>query len=222
MIGRIRNHFLFKEVPEDIVKALLAHGDVKSAAFEGGDTICDPKHYLPSLGIVLAGTVEVYNSAGPHRVLLNVLPMGSTFGVATLFSDAQAYVSTIVAKGRCEVLFIPQDAIEELFSKSMQAVKNYIAFLAGRIQFLNRKIEGFTMDGATQRLAMYLVDHSDTDGKVTLPFGMNKLAAQLSIGRASLYRAEQVLVQKGLIERSGRVIHILSQELLSHIREEQS
>jgi CRP-like cAMP-binding protein len=119
-------------------------------------------------------------------------------------------------------LFIPQDAIEELFSKSMLAVKNYIAFLAGRVQFLNRKIEGFTLDGATQRLAMYLIDHSDTDGKVALPFGMNKLAAQLSIGRASLYRAEQILVQKGLIERSGRMIHILSLELLSHIWEEQS
>jgi len=215
---RLKDNFLFDNVPAPDVKALLSREDVVEKAFTKGEVIYDPSHFERCMGIVLSGSVEVYNITGQHRVLLNVLKTGNTFGVATLFYDAGFYVSQIYAKTRCEVLFIPQEALRMLFSQSMQAVENYIAFLSGRIYFLNRKIDAFTKEGAEQRLAMYLADQAQRTAEgfqVVLPFGMNKLAALLSVGRASLYRAEQSLHEKGLIERRGRSIQILNMEKLS-------
>ena len=218
MIERVRHNFLFEHVPEDAMHALLARDDVKSATFKNGETIYDPQHYRRSMGIILSGNVEVYNTADAHTVLLNILSTGQTFGVATLFHDAGFYISHIVSKGRCEVLFIPQKALCALFRDSMQAVENYVAFLSGRIYFLNRKIDSFTRDSAQQRLAMYLADAAvkgEQGYVVRMPFGMNKLATLLSIGRASLYRAMQSLVESGLIERKGRLIHIKDLHKLS-------
>ncbi len=207
-MGDLKKIFLFENVPDALIQALQSRDDVKSREFTKGESIYDPVHYQRCLGIILHGSVEVYNTDGQHRVLLNVLTAGQTFGVATIFYDAGFYVSHIVAKTRCEVLFIPQEALRSLFSQSIQAVENYIAFLSGRIYFLNRKIDSFTKESAEQRLAMYLADQaqSSEDGLVILPFGMNKLAELLSVGRASLYRAEQALCEKGLIERKGRSI----------------
>ncbi len=214
----LKKIFLFENVPDAPVQALLERDDVKSREFAKAESIYDPMHYQRCMGIILRGSVEVYNTVG-HRVLLNVLTVGQTFGVATIFYDAGFYVSHVVAKTRCEVLFIPQEALKALFLQSIEAVENYIAFLSGRIYFLNRKIDAFTKEGAEQRLAMYLADQaqSSKEGLVVLPFGMNKLAELLSVGRASLYRAEQALADKGLIERKGRSILILDLERLSKI-----
>ncbi len=218
MIDSVRNNFLFENVREDAIEALLAREDVGCVAFEGGETIYDLHRYRRSMGIILSGRVEVYNETGSHAVLLNILSAGQTFGVATLFYDAGFYVSHIVAKSRCEVLFITQQALCALFHNDMQAVENYIAFLSGRIYFLNRKIDSFTRESAQQRLAMYLADaavKTERGYLVRMPFGMNKLAALLSIGRASLYRAMQALIENGLIERTGRLIRIIDLHKLS-------
>lgn len=218
MMEDIRHNFLFDEVRRDAMEKLLAREDVLSVSFQSGETIYDPQHYRRSMGIILSGSVEVYNNTGSHAVLLNILSAGQTFGVASLFYDAGFYISHIVAKGRCKVLFIPQDALLALFRDDMHAVTNYIAFLSGRIYFLNRKIDSFTRESAQQRLAMYLADAAVKTQQgiiVRLPFGMNKLAALLSIGRASLYRAMQALIDDGLIERKGRLIHILDLHTLS-------
>ena len=138
---------------------------MKITAFSKGEAIYDQAHYQRCMGIVQSGTVEVYGTEGEHPVLLNVLTAGQTFGVATLFYDAGFYISRIDAKTRCEVLFIPQQALRSLFSQSMQAVENYIAFLSGRIYFLSRKIDAFTKGGAEQRLAMYLADQAQNTGE---------------------------------------------------------
>ena len=78
--------------------------------------------------------------------------------------------------------------------------------------------KAYTGGSAECRLAMYLLDNQQ-DGvppKVTLPFGMNKLAELLGIGRASLYRAMETLEKKGIVAREGKCIAILKPNDLLH------
>ena len=78
--------------------------------------------------------------------------------------------------------------------------------------------KAYTGGSAECRLAMYLLDNQQ-DGvppKVTLPFGMNKLAELLGIGRASLYRAMETLEKKGIAAREGKCIAILKPNDLLH------
>ncbi|MFR7473244.1 MAG: Crp/Fnr family transcriptional regulator [Christensenellales bacterium] len=106
----------------------------------------------------------------------------------------------------------------QLFGQSRRAMANYLSFLTGRIFYLNRRIDAYTGGSAECRLAMYLLDNQQ-DGvppKVTLPFGMNKLAELLGIGRASLYRAMETLEKKGIVAREGKCIAILKPNDLLH------
>ena len=75
---------------------------------------------------------------------------------------------------RSNILFLPQEALMQLFGQSRRAMANYLSFLTGRIFYLNRRIDAYTGGSAECRLAMYLLDNQQ-DGvppKVTLPFGM--------------------------------------------------
>ena len=149
---------------------------------------------------------------------MNVLGPGQCFGAASMFQEYDFYVTDIRAGKRSSVLFLPQDALMQLFGQSQRALANYLSFLTGRIFYLNRRIDAYTGGSAECRLAMYLLDNQQ-DGApptVTLPFGMNKLAELLGIGRASLYRAMETLEKKGLIAREGKCIAILKPNGLLH------
>jgi CRP-like cAMP-binding protein len=80
--------------------------------------------------------------------------------------------------------------------------------LAGRVRFLNRKIQCFTAGSAERRLALWLL--SEEEEVITLPSSLTTLSDMLDIGRASLYRALDKLENSGLISREGRNIALLS------------
>ncbi len=190
---------------------------VEIASYEKGDVIYDRTHTKRSLGLVLSGEVEVTKPQGQTgTVLMNVISPGQCFGAASMFQEYEFYVTDIVAKKRSSILFLPQEALLQLFTDSQQALANYLSFLTGRIFYLNRKIDAYTGGSAECRLAMYLLDHQQegTPPKVVLPFGMNKLAELLGIGRASLYRAMETLDTKGITARDGKCIVILKPEEL--------
>ena len=84
---------------------------------------------------------------------------------------------------------------------------NYIRFLSGRIQFLNRKIDSFTAPDAEQALLSYL--GQKPQGRVE-GISMVKLCEILNIGRTSLYRVMQQLEDSGKIKREGKTIWLLS------------
>ena len=202
-----------------LVSVLLKAPGVETVRYEKGEVIYDRTHTKRSLGLVLSGEVEVTKPQGQAgTVLMNVLGPGQCFGAASMFQEYGFYVTDIHARKRSNILFLPQEALMQLFGQSRRAMANYLSFLTGRIFYLNRRIDAYTGGSAECRLAMYLLDNQQ-DGvppKVTLPFGMNKLAELLGIGRASLYRAMETLEKKGIAAREGKCIAILKPDDLLH------
>lgn len=172
--------------------------------FERGEVIYSPGNYRKSLGIILSGRAVVEKENG---VLLNLLSAGECFGAAALFNDEQRYLTTVRAKTSCEVLFLTMESMQEMLMQDPQIALNYIRFLSGRIQFLNRKIDSFTAQGAGEALLSYLRQQPNQTSE-GVP--MAKLAEILNIGRTSLYRAAQQLEDCGKIKREGRHIELLS------------
>lgn len=211
--------FLGQGVETEALEALLKAPGVETVRYEKGEVIYDRTHTKRSLGLVLSGEVEVTKTQGQAgTVLMNVLGPGQCFGAASMFQEYGFYVTDIRARKRSSVLFLPQEALMQLFGQSRRAMANYLSFLTGRIFYLNRRIDAYTGGSAECRLAMYLLDNQQ-DGvppKVTLPFGMNKLAELLGIGRASLYRAMETLEKKGIAAREGKCIAILKPNDLLH------
>ena len=205
--------FLFDHVEDSILDYAAGHPKVVEMQFEAGEVIYSIHDYQKSLGILCNGKAEARRTAGEKQVLLRTFQRADVFGAAALFAGEGQYVSDIVAVKPCIVLFLPQELVEDLMERCPRVAKNYIAFLSGRIRFLNQKIAAFTVCGAEKRLAGYLLQYK-TEEPIVLPVSMSRLAQELDIGRASLYRAFDLLEKAGVLMRSDRQVTILDPQLL--------
>lgn len=195
--------FLFKALNEEERSQVFEKLDIKS--FQRGEAIYTQHHFQKSLGIVLEGEAAVKKDTG---TLLNLLKAGSCFGAAALFAPAEEYVTSITAQKTCRVVFISGEELAQLFRKYPDMALEYIAFLSGRIQFLNRKIDSFTTSSAEEAVWQWIHTHADDGGKAVAAGGFARLARELNIGRATLYRCLAQLEQEGKITKDGAQIMI--------------
>ncbi len=85
--------------------------------------------------------------------------------------------------------------------------KNYISFLAKKITFLNSKINSYTAKNAENKLLAYLSQlPRDENNQIELKISLSTLAKMIGIGRASLYRSFDKLVDSGAITKLGKKI----------------
>ena len=199
----LRQHFLFQGA-EELLSDALALG---AERFSRGETICDPATAERALGIVLEGWAEAVAPTRERAVLAAFGP-GDTFGAAALFGG-EGYVSRIRAVTGCTVLLLPEELLRQWFQRCPQMAVNYIAFLSGRVRFLNGKIAIFTQDSAQHRLYRWLRANCDETGCLPEKLSMTKLAGTLPMGRTSLYRAMEELEEAKLIVRDGKRIEVI-------------
>ena len=164
------------------------------------------------LGILLQGRLEIQSADNEKTIILRTLHAPDIFGVASLFMEGDLPLSKIKAKSCCKLLYISLEAVRILLARDQGFRDAYLSFLAGRVRFLNRKIQCFTAGSAERKLALWLI--SEDQKNIVLPSSVSSLADMLDLGRASLYRALDKLESDGLISRDGRKITLLSQEKL--------
>lgn len=195
--------FLFQSLTEPERKSVFQTLDVQS--FGRGESIYTQHEFRRSLGIILEGEAAVLKES---NTLLNLLRPGSCFGAAALFAPAKEYVTNIVARKTTKAVFLSDEELTRLFRAYPDMALSYIAFLSGRIQFLNRKIDSFTTNSAEDAVWRWLTAHGDAEGVVMVEGGLARLARELSIGRATLYRSLTQLETDGRIVKDGARIMI--------------
>lgn len=173
-----------------------------------------------SVGILLSGRGVIYSSDKGRQTLLRFISPGDAVGVAGLFAD-KAPDTRIYAcgDGKSEMFFVGRKAFEELMASETDGRfrTNLIKFLSDRVTFLNSKIDFVTGGSAERRLVMFLRNSPASDnGEIEIGMSMTALAHALDIGRASLYRAFDALVEDGAISRDGKSVKILAPELLDN------
>lgn len=207
--------FLFRGLSEEEKEAFLKKGDKLS--FLSNEPIYSDKTDRRALGILLSGKAEV-RRIGESTVLLNRLEVGDIFGVASLFGESEPFPTEIVAIKSAECLFFSESAVRKLLESSPKAAMNYIAFLSDKIRFLNQKVAGFSAKNTEARLAAFLLSN-EKDGVIVLK-NLSKAATVLSVGRASLYRALDSLVEAGAIQKEGSQIVIKNKTYLERIKKQ--
>ncbi|WP_071430511.1 Crp/Fnr family transcriptional regulator [Angelakisella massiliensis] len=192
------------EPPEDFLRQL------QPIRFQPGEEIYSAQRFRSAIAILLSGSAQVRGHSG---VLMNLLGPGDCFGVAALFHPVEEYVTTVSARTAVSLVFITDKELMDLFRRCPQCAVNYISFLSRRICFLNRRIESFTAPSALAGLGLWLLEQ-EHEGEVKVLQGYTRLAQLLNIGRASLYRSLDLLVERGAITRQERTICILDREKL--------
>ena len=155
------------------------------------------------LAVLVSGRVDIYK----REALMKSLLTPSVIGFATLFSNSDTYISTIVSLTNTRLLVLSEEFVSLLISKSPEFSKRLIVLLTEKIRYLNRRIDFYTSSSAESKLYEFLIASANSEGFVEMP--MLKLSELLGIGRASLYRAINTLEEKGVIEKQGKKIFLI-------------
>ena len=190
--------------------------NVYAENFAAGDTIYSPECRQRQIGIILEGRAAVEPTNSNEKVLLKILSERDMFGVANLYASELPFISVIIAKSTCRVLFIDADAFRALLESDAKAMRAYLEFMSRKIVFLNKKISTLTAGTTEKKLAFFLAENQH-GGKFSSQIPMTTIAETLSIGRASLYRALDSLEAQGLIRRDGKTVFIPDKDALLSI-----
>jgi len=208
------NFFLFQSLPQSLVAQTLADPRCHEATYTRGQVIYDPAHFDRALGLILSGKVEASQHTSDRSLTLRLHKPGDVFGAAALFAKEPGYPARLTALTTTRALFFEEALLRELMAKNARAAENYIAFLAGRIRFLNHRIQSLIAGSAEALLGGFLLSASRGGQTIILDTSISALARRLNISRASLYRAFDSLEQRGLLQKSGKTITILDQDEL--------
>lgn len=202
----------------ELAAAVLDSGDAATEDFAAGEVIYEDGHTKAALGILIEGGAEIVRKTGTDgEVLLKDIFAGEVFGAALLFADKDGYSTVVRAKQSARVIFLPQSLLEHIFTEYPQAALGYIAFLTGKIRFLNARLAVLTADSAEGKLAGYLLRASDGRDSFVPGISYLRLAEHLGLGRASLYRAFDALAAAGAIEKEQKHILIKDRAYLTRI-----
>ena len=202
---------LFAGIRDDVLDKALETSE--SRDYIKGEDLFDDR---PALYYMISGKARVYRTDSKSGVILNNLSKGSVFGVAGLFGDSKNSTS-VMAVTKCRCILFRQAAVEQMLSGDFNFTKNYISFLSDRIRFLNGRIESFTAGDGEKSLATYILSLPSEDGVTEIGLKMASVAAALNMSRPTLYRSFASLCEKGLIEKKGSMIRIISREKLMSI-----
>ncbi|MBP3728814.1 MAG: Crp/Fnr family transcriptional regulator [Lachnospiraceae bacterium] len=200
---------LFHRVAPETLKTLLKEEGCREMLFERGAYLCRAGDPLEGLLVVLEGKARAFKNS----LLLRELGEADITGVTALFGPEACMETDIQAKSRLRALYLPRNALEKAMAADPQLARNYILFLSTRIRLLNQIIRRFSGSDATRRLAAYLLEQGKNEGTEFL-FQPTRAAAELGLGRASLYRGLENLLQMGCLEKQGRSLFIVNREQL--------
>ncbi|MBQ6430680.1 MAG: Crp/Fnr family transcriptional regulator [Oscillospiraceae bacterium] len=195
---------LFRNVSDAVISA-AAQACAERTFQKGGEIDCAEER----LCLIVSGSVLVSGAGKGGALVLNKLCAGECFGVASLFGS-RCGITAVTACEKSTLLLFSQKTVEELMQADFTFARNYICFLTDRVGFLNRKIAAFTAGSAEKKLARYLLSLPAENGERRLPVSMVRLAAQLDLGRASLYRAFAFLEESGQLTREGKTVRLTS------------
>lgn len=187
----------------------LADGRCYLRPYARDGVIYAGRQFDRALGVLLRGRIRVTRTAlDGHQLAVSTQLPGAAFGMAVLFCQAEEFATCLCCETDCEVLFLQEALLRELMHQQFSIAENYIRYLSDRIAFLNSKIAGLSAGDSVHKLAQWLLEHAGS-GTAPLP-SMTRLANELNLGRASLYRAMDALESSGAIRREGKTVHLLS------------
>ena len=211
----LRSTFLLRSVEDSRLSEALEILSPYSVSHPRGSLLTHVGEAVTSLTFIASGIASVFRDS-EHKVLLNQLTAGACYGAASLFGGEALQPTEIVAKTTVECVSFSESSLKAFFLRFPSSALDYIAFLSGRIRFLNRRVQDFSYGSAEQKTAQLLLATADESGVCGIP-NLRAAAESMNIGRASLYRVLSSFSDRGMIEKDGKQIQIIKSNELKGI-----
>lgn len=204
------NLFLFKDLDSESVEKITSIFP-STQKFQKDETIYSDTVFNNAIGFIIKGTAFAVSN-NQNKIVLKMFDKGMCFGAAALFGGGENYVSTVTAKTDCEILFLSEDFLKTVFRKYPETAINYITFLSDKVRFLNNKLCVISCVNAEDTVLTYLSSVCDAEGYADIPKNMTRFAKMLSLSRASLYRALDILESNGNILKENNKFKVIKNE----------
>lgn len=170
----------------------------KHKVYEKGRFIYQAGEMNNNLYIIHQGKVKIvrYNPQGKEQII-SILSAGAFMGELALFSK-QPVTGFSEALEKSEICMIEGDGLRELMRKYPSISLKIMQELATRLDTLEQRLE-LTQSSVEQRLAQYLLEQADEQGRVNLTITKTNLASLLSTSLETLSRKLGVFQDLGYI-----------------------
>ena len=202
--------FLFNGLTEN-EKEQITNEFCAPVKFKKGEIIYSNAVFNNAIGFIVRGKAFAVSN-NQDETYLKAFDKNMCFGVAAVFGSAKHYISTITAATDCEILFINEQKLREIFEKFPQTAVNYITFLSDKVRFLNNKLSVVSCMSAEDTVLTYLSGACDSEGNAQVPKNMTLFAKMLGLSRATLYRVLDTLEQNGNILRENNKLKVIKNE----------
>lgn len=176
--------------------------------------------------LVISGRVKLFRiSADGQEKVVEIIHPGQTFAEAVMFMQHSVYPVCAETLDAVELVSFPNRLMLTLLAENPSTCLHLLGHLSIRLHQRLGEIETLTLQNATQRFALYLIQQLDNraveSAEIDLQLPKRLIAARLSMQPETLSRTMARLRQAGLIESQGRHIIIPSvARLLSEFNEE--
>lgn len=212
-VATILQHSFFKNLAQAEQERLIAQSIEQDC--DAGELLIRQGQAAERFFLVLKGRVKLYRiSADGQEKVVEIIQAGQTFAEAVMFMQRSEYPVCAETLERVQLISFPNRLMLTLLQENPQACLHLLGHMSMRLHQRLGELETLTLQNATQRFALYLIQQLDDRAQETvdieLPLPKRLIAARLSMQPETLSRIMARLNQDGLIAMTGRNIHIPS------------
>ena len=212
-VASILQHPFFKHLSTENQERLMSHSHEQQC--QAGELLIRQGQPAERFFLVLKGRVKLYRiSADGQEKVVEIIQAGQTFAEAVMFMQRSEYPVCAETLETVQLVSFPNRLMLTLLQENPQACLHLLGHMSMRLHQRLGELETLTLQNATQRFALYLIqqleDRAQETVDIELPLPKRLIAARLSMQPETLSRIMARLNQDGLIEMRGRNIHIPS------------
>lgn len=199
-----------KKSPPEIAE-LLAKLHYRIRDFKENEIIFSTSQPADTLGIILAGSVDVKKDFLSGKVVtVTTRKPGDLLADAAMFAKAKYYPGTLFAAKPSKIFLLHRNELLRLFTLDQTTMLNFLCSVSNRMLALNQKIEILSLSSIQSKIAHFLITESEALGSsvISLPFSKKAWAEHLNVSRTSLSRELRQLELANLLTFHNRIIRI--------------
>lgn len=206
---------LFEGFSDDECAIALEKLKARPAIYKRGELLRSAGDSLPSFGLMLSGTVQVYmDDINGDRIIMATVESGGTFGESLCFLGVREIPVSVFADTDCEVLWLSCEGFDRLACDDRIGhllYHRFVAMLARRTLDMNDRIQVLSKLSLREKLLTLFSQYVSKSGARTfsLPLNREQLAAYLGVNRSALSRELCRLRDEGIIEFYKNTFKIL-------------
>ena len=207
----------FKGLGPDLIDQLASIA--ASKRYQAGEIIFHQGD--PGLGfhLIHQGRVKIFKSAPDGKEqILHLFGPGEPFGEVAIFLG-RGYPAEAQALEESQTIFFPREALRRLIAANPDLALGLLAVLSLRLVHFSSLLESVTLKEVPARLAAFLLDSAQGEGRVELTVTKGQLASLLGATPETISRALGRLKTRELISEEKPFITILDQDRLRDLAE---